>query len=285
MPGPGCAAPPAKIQPADLAAAVRRLERAEQPAVARQPVDGAVEHAVAVVDVLRRQGPLEHDAVLEVGHARRALELVEDHPPVVRQHGVPVVVRPQVRRVDEDVERLAAGRRDAGLGAGRRGEIAGRVRGRLAAAVDPVELLLGVAREDEVVVQQVLVAAVQAEVEHDARAGRFATSATARSWPRARRQQFVVRAHRVHVGDDGAERDALAVVGLEPLHTAVARSAAGARRRRSGSPRRAARPAARAPRARRGCRRSGTRRPRRLHVRDAAQHRRRRRRATSRRTA
>ena len=130
---PGVRGAAGQVQPADLAAAVPGLEGAENPAVARQPVDGAVEHAVAVVDVLRRQGPLEHDPALEVGQARGARELVEDHPSVAGQHRVPVVVRPQVGRVDEDVERFAAGRRHTGLGAGRGGEIAGRVRGGLAA--------------------------------------------------------------------------------------------------------------------------------------------------------
>jgi hypothetical protein len=55
------------------------------------------------------------------------------------------------------------------------GDIAGRVRGGLAAAVDPVELLLGIARKDEMMVLQVLVGAVEAEVEDDARTGRFAS--------------------------------------------------------------------------------------------------------------
>ena len=88
--------------------------------------------------------------------------------------------------------------------------------------IDPVELLLGIAREDEVVVLQVLVAAVQAEVEDDARTSRFATSATGKAGRRRAAYEFLVGAHRIHVGDDGAERDALAIRHLEPLHTAVA---------------------------------------------------------------
>ncbi len=77
-------------------------------------------------------------------------------------------MRPQIRRVDEHVERFAARRRGAGLGEGRRGEVARRVGRGLAFFVDEVELLVRVAAEDEVVMREVFVAFVQAEVEHDA---------------------------------------------------------------------------------------------------------------------
>ena len=60
-----------------------------------------------------------------------------------------------------------------GLGRGRCADVAGRVGRRLAPAVDRVEFLVRVAREDEVVVQQVVVAAVEPQVEHHARTGRL----------------------------------------------------------------------------------------------------------------
>ena len=53
MPGPGMRGAARQVEPLDVRAAVGRLERAREPAVAGQAVDRAVEHAVAVVDVLR----------------------------------------------------------------------------------------------------------------------------------------------------------------------------------------------------------------------------------------
>ena len=74
--------------------------------------------------------------------------------PIGREHLRPVVMRAQVRRVHEHVERLAALRRDARIGRGGRREIAGRIGRRLALAIDEVELLLRIAREHEVVVER-----------------------------------------------------------------------------------------------------------------------------------
>ena len=156
--GPGMGRAAGEIEAAHLPAAVAGLEGAHELAVARQPVDRAVEHLVAVVDVLRREMALDDDALLDVAHAGRALELVEDRLPIGREHLRPVVMRAKIRRVDENVERLAALRRDARIGRGRRREIAGRIRRRLAPAIDVVELLLRIAREHEIVVEEVIVA-------------------------------------------------------------------------------------------------------------------------------
>ena len=106
----------------------------------------------------------------------------------------------------QHVERLAARRRHARLGAGGRGEVAGRVGRGLALAVDPVELFLRVAGEDEIVVRA-----------DGRRRGRGRDRARRRSRParassacaklRAGRaaDQFAHGAHAVHVGDDGGK--------------------------------------------------------------------------------
>ena len=60
--------------------------------------------------------------------------------------------------------------------AGRR-EIARRIGRGLALFVNPLELLVRVAAENEIVMREVLVALVQAEVEHDAGAGRLVFAA------------------------------------------------------------------------------------------------------------
>ena len=123
------------------------------------------------MDVLRGEGGLEDDAVFDVGEAGGALELVEDDLAVGGEHLRPVVVRAEVGGVDEDVEGFAAGGCAGGIGRGGGGEVAGGVGRGLAEVVDGVELLVGVAGEDEVVVGEVVVALVEAEVEDDAGAG------------------------------------------------------------------------------------------------------------------
>ena len=109
-----------EVEAAQVGAAVAGLEGAEKFSVARETVDRAVEHVVAVVDVLRRERALEDDARFDVRHSAGALELFQNDAPILGQHLFPIVMRAQIGRVDEHVERFAAGRRGAGLGARRR---------------------------------------------------------------------------------------------------------------------------------------------------------------------
>src|SRR5271165_254331 len=88
------------------------------------------------------------------------------------------MMRAQVRRMHKYIEGFAAGGRDTGLGASRGADVAGWIGGRLAPPVDGLELLFWVSGKDEVVVQQVVVAPIQPEVEHDAGTGRFVASST-----------------------------------------------------------------------------------------------------------
>jgi hypothetical protein len=70
----------------------------------------------------------------------------------------------QKRSVNQNVKSLASGRSHSRLAAGRRRYIAGRVGSWLSLVVDPVELLFRVPREDEVVMHQMLVGAVEAKI-------------------------------------------------------------------------------------------------------------------------
>ena len=97
-----------EVEALHAARAVARLEGAEEGAVRGEAVDRAVQHLVALVDVLRRQRALDHDALLDVLQAGGALELVEDHLAVGGEHPRPVLAGAQMRRVDQHVERLAA---------------------------------------------------------------------------------------------------------------------------------------------------------------------------------
>src|SRR5688572_1299622 len=155
-----------QIKATQVRRAITRLECAKELPVTGETVDRAVEHMVTIVDVLRRERALEDDALLDVWHLAGALELVEDHLAICREHSLPVVMWTQVRRVDEHVERFAIGWRGGRLATSRRGEIARRVRRRLAFLVDVFELLVRIAAEDKVVMREMIVALLQAEVEH-----------------------------------------------------------------------------------------------------------------------
>ena len=65
-------------------------------------------------------------------------------------------------------------------------------------------------------VQQVIVAAIEAEIEHDARTGRLETTPSQKAPRRpAVGKQFAMRPHRIHIGYHGPERDDFAVIGLD----------------------------------------------------------------------
>ncbi len=219
MPGPGWAAPPARYSPVTSGDAVRRLERADPLAVARQAVDRPVQHAVAVVDVLRRQRRLVHDPLLEVRHLPGRLQLVEDDvggTPAASASSRGAAAGTACGRA-RTAPRRPAGRSPGSVRGGGR-EVARRVRGRLALAVDEVELLVRVAREDEVVVQQVVVGLVQARGRARRRSRPARTRGASRTVPRRAallRQQFAVRADAVRVRHHRGQLDHLAVVGLD----------------------------------------------------------------------
>src|SRR5262249_31494383 len=83
----------------------------------------------------------------------------------------PVMVWPQVWRMHQDVKRFTARRCDLRIGARGSTDVARRVRGGFAFAVNEIELLMRVPRKNKIVVQQVVVTAVKSQVQHDARAG------------------------------------------------------------------------------------------------------------------
>jgi len=132
-----------QIEPLEVRAAVGWLEGTIQPAVTGKAVDGAVEHAIAVVYVLGGKPALDLDSHLDVIEPGGRLELLEDGLTVAGIERFPVMMRPEIRSVDQHVERLAAGRCDIGLRVGRGTDIARGVRGWFSLAVDDVELFWG----------------------------------------------------------------------------------------------------------------------------------------------
>src|SRR5690606_23718472 len=68
-----------EIEALEIGRAVAGFEGTEEFSMARQTVDRAVEHMVTIMNVLRRERALEHDALFEVWHLAGGFELIEDH--------------------------------------------------------------------------------------------------------------------------------------------------------------------------------------------------------------
>ncbi len=106
---------------------------------------------------------------------------------------------------------------------GRGADVAGRIGSRLAPPVDGLELLLRVIGKDEVVVQQMVVAPVQPEVEHDAGTGRFVAAPALEARGRLASEQLAMSPHGIGVGYHRIERDVFARLRLNAPDTAIAR--------------------------------------------------------------
>src|SRR5947209_19798030 len=146
-----------QVEAGQVAGTIAWLEGAEKTTMAGQSVDGAVENPIPLVDIGRCQCGLEDDVLLYVGHSGASDKFVENDTAIRRQHPLPVMVRPQIWRVHQDVNRVAARWSDRRIGSSRRRDIAGWIRRRCALAVAPVEFLLGIRGKDEVMVGQLFI--------------------------------------------------------------------------------------------------------------------------------
>ena len=180
--------------------------------MAGKAVNRAIQNVVAVMDILRRQRVFEHDAVFEVGHAAGALELVEDDLAIRRKHFLPVMLRSQIRCMNQDVKRLAAFGRSAGFTASRRREVTGWVGRGFTFFVDEIKLLVRVAAENKVMMGEMFVTFVQPEIEHDAGTGSFIVTPFFKLRADAAVDEFAVGADGITVGNDGGEVDFFAVI-------------------------------------------------------------------------
>src|ERR1700744_5517747 len=106
----------------------------------------------------RGKRALKDDAVLNVGEARGALELIKDHLAIGREHSGPVMPWPQKWGVHQNIKRIAAWRCSRRIGNRSGREIAGWIRRRRGEVVNVVNLFLRIAGENKVMVGQMLVA-------------------------------------------------------------------------------------------------------------------------------
>ena len=71
--------------------------------MARDAVDRPIQHAVTIVNIIRRERALEDDALLNILKARSALQLVQNHLAIGGEHLRPVMLRAQKGRVHEHI--------------------------------------------------------------------------------------------------------------------------------------------------------------------------------------
>jgi hypothetical protein len=140
-----------KVEAAHVGAAIVWLESTEKASMAGKAVDRAVKHMVAAVDIVRSQRMLNYDPRFDIFQSGGTFEFFQNDSSIVGQHAWPVMVWPQIRRVHQHVQSFPAARGDIGVCARRRTEITGWIGRRLALAIDGIEFLVGIAREDEVV--------------------------------------------------------------------------------------------------------------------------------------
>src|SRR5581483_5402179 len=133
--------------------AIGRLEGPQPAPVGGNAVDGAIQDAVALMDVSRCQPALDDNTIDDVRQSTRATQLFEDRLAIGWEQAIPVVMRTEVRRVDQHVEGLSSRESDTRLGPGRGAHVAGRIGCGFATPVDGFELLLGVVGENEVMVE------------------------------------------------------------------------------------------------------------------------------------
>ena len=101
-----------KKQVPQVRANIRWLESAIQFPVRRNPIDRSIQHAIALVNVLRGEVRLKAYVIAKTFQSRRPLQLVENHLTIRGEHLLPIMMRPQIRRVHQNIQRLSRYRDD-----------------------------------------------------------------------------------------------------------------------------------------------------------------------------
>ena len=210
----GC--PSRQVQPLQIGTDIGRLKSSVPTAVAGDSVNCSIQHLVSMVNINRRERTLKDDPLFNISQARGALELVENHLAIGGKHLCPVMLRTQKRRVHQHVERITAHRRGGWIGDRSGGEITGRVRRRIGEIVDVVKLLVRIAGKDKIMMRQMLVALIKAEIKHHTGTSRLVFSPFVEAIGNSAAQQFAISAHRVFIRDYGVEAMLLPIACLEP---------------------------------------------------------------------
>ena len=131
--------------------------------------EGAAQVAAQFVAEVQRVDPvLRHDVLSQVGQVP-LLEVTHDRVAVGLRGGLPVGGTPKVRHRRQDVERIASGRRERRIGGGRSVEVQREVLRKHLALEDILEEAAVARAEQDLVMRDVVVGPVGAEVDHEER--------------------------------------------------------------------------------------------------------------------
>src|ERR1700742_5261331 len=125
------------------------------------------------------------------------------------------MLRAQERRVHQHVEGIAARGCGGGIRGAGGGEVTSGIRRGLCQIVNVVEFLVRVARKDEVMMSQMLVAPVEPEVKDYTRTRRLVFPALLKAIGNRPAEQFAIGAHRVFIGHHSVKAMLSAVVCFE----------------------------------------------------------------------
>ena len=125
------------------------------------------------MDAFGGQRIFRDDRITNAFHSGGAFQFIQDHVAVTRQHRFPVMTGPEIRCVNQDVQRFATVRCHFGFANRGSTNVRGWVGSRLTLFVDVVEFFFGIFGEHKVVMQQLFVPPVQSQIQNHAAAGGF----------------------------------------------------------------------------------------------------------------
>ena len=154
-------------------ASLRRLEGEVLAPIADYAVNGAAVGSVSFLDIERRPEVLDYDVLAQVGKPH-ALQLCQAE--IFQRNAVLVAVRilvVDVRNVGKNLDIVAPLRRLRGVCACRRNQIDGGIVGQPLVVKDAIEVTVLMTRIEEVMVGELRIDAIEAQMHHDPRAGRL----------------------------------------------------------------------------------------------------------------
>ena len=128
------------------------------------------------------------------------------------------MMRAQIGRVYQHIKRFPTFRRDRRISARWRGQICCGIGCRFALAVDGIKFFFRIAGEDEIMMRQMFVTAIETQIEHNTGTGRFILLGV--TLRRIALHQFRIGADRIHVRNQRITGNTFAI-GRDAAHRAA----------------------------------------------------------------
>ncbi len=133
-----------QVESFDVRTAIGWLEGPQPAPVRCNAVYRAIQDAVAVVNIDGGQPSLKANMLLQVGQSSRTTKLFEDDLAIVGEKAIPVVMRTEEGRVDENIQGFATWGSNTRLGPSGGANVAGGIGSELTSLIDGLELLVRV---------------------------------------------------------------------------------------------------------------------------------------------